>query len=174
MHLPKRIITLVLAAVIALMPLPVAAHAGHDNGAHHEKQDGHQAPSQKLDETKRRICEKQQATIEKRMRHIVDMRTQQAEHITKIVERTRNFYQESGKEYVNYNALVASVDAKRQAVEVAINEARGKTELSCDDMPKTAIANFKLARNAMLEAVQAYRQSAKELIVGVKTAQEKR
>lgn len=183
MQLPKRIITLVLAGILVLTPLPVAAHEIGDGGSHHQTRDEKRAEvrenatekrqevRQKLDDKKRQICAKREATINKRTQHIVDMRGQQINHIGQIVERTKKFYADSGRQLVNYDALVATVDAKRQAADAALVATRAKTEFKCDgEAPKAHLQEFKTARDSLVAAIRDYRQAAKDLIVGVKSA----
>lgn len=171
MRVPKRIITLVLAGILVLSPLPVAAHEGSDGGSHHQTRDEkRQEVRQKLDDKKREICAKYEATINKRTGHIVEMRQQQINHIGQIVERTKKFYADSGRQLATYDALEGAVDTKRQVADAAIAATQAKVGFKCDgDAPKVALQEFKTARDSLVGAIREYRQAAKDLIVGVKS-----
>lgn len=186
MQLPKRSITLALVGIFAFSPLPVAAHEGDDSGRHHESQTQQMAQTevrqkvdakrqelkQKLDDKKRQVCATREASINKHTQHIVDMRKQQIAHIGSIVDRTKAFYVKSGKQLATYNTLVATVDAKRQAADAGVSAVQAKAAFSCNsDAPKAALQEFKAARDQLLAAIRDYRKAAKDLIVGVKSAQ---
>lgn len=127
---------------------------------------------QKLDDTKKRICANREKTIIKRLTNVVDVRKKHIEHIDKIVQRTKDFYVKKGNTLANYDELVAAVDEKRAAAIASLDTAKTGTTFSCDsDGPKQDLQDFKAKRTVLVDAIKEYRTAAKNLIVGVKSAQ---
>ena len=132
-----------------------------------------QSNSAKLDENKRKVCEKRQANITRTMGKMQTRGESQLAVFTKIADRTKAFYEEKQRTVENYTDLVAAVDEKKAATQLAIdagNEAIG--DFSCDASDPTAIKDlFKAQLKDQIAALKAYKTAVKDLIVGVKSAQ---
>jgi hypothetical protein len=127
----------------------------------------------KLDESRKRACEKRQAKITTFMERMQTRGEKQLEVFTKIADRTKAFYEEKQRTVANYDDLAAAVDEKKQAAELALNagsEAIG--EFSCDSEDPIATKDlFKAQLQDQIAALKAYKTAVKDLIVGVKSAQ---
>lgn len=128
---------------------------------------------QRLEGKKLEACEAREQRINRTMEQ---MATRGENHIavfTKISDRVKTFYAEKGKTVTNYDALVADIDAKKQAAEAAVASAQSVGDVfSCDsDSPKIASEQFREAHKAQVAALKEYRTSVKNLIEAVKSAQ---
>lgn len=132
-----------------------------------------QSVNAKLDETKQKVCEKRQSSITGIMEKMQSRGESQLAVFTKIADRTKAFYEEKQRTIDNYDDLVAVVDEKRLAAELAVtagNEAID--DFSCDVNDPTAIKDlFKAQVKDQIAALKAYKTAVKDLIVGVKSAQ---
>lgn len=132
-----------------------------------------QSVSTKLDENKRKICEKRQAGITRTMNKMQTRGEAQLDVFTKIADRTMAFYEQKQRTVENYDDLVAAVEEKKTAAELAVaagDEAIG--EFSCDANDPTGIKDlFKAQLSDQIAALKAYKTAVKDLIVGVKSAQ---
>lgn len=137
--------------------------------AQQQKEDEIKKP---LDSLRRKICEKRQATIKKSMTRVVDQRQKQIDHIGDIASRVQAFYVKRGHVLTNYDALVSDVVAQKTAAQAALAATQSDAKLECDsDGPKAQLQAFRNKRTAAIEAIKAYRQAVKNLIVGVKSVQ---
>lgn len=135
-----------------------------------EKRD---AAKTRLQEAKLKACQAREKHITATMARMAERGKNQLQVFTKITDRVKTFYQEKGKVAANYDELVADVEAKLVAAQVAIDaaQAAGGT-FSCDgDDPRTASQNFKTAHMEQAAALKEYRTAVKNLIVAVKSAQ---
>ncbi len=132
-----------------------------------------EAAKTRLADTKLKVCENRQKAITNIMARMADRGTKQLGVFTKISERTQAFYASKGRVLSNYDALVADVNIKQAAAEVAVEIVNNASvEFSCDsENPKAIVASFKESIKAMNAALKEYKTAVKNLIVGVKSAQ---
>lgn len=132
-----------------------------------------EAAQKRLTEAKMTACEKHEEKITAMMTRIADRGQKQIDLFTTISERTQQFYEDKGNVLSNYDTLVAETAAKKEAAQAAIDSVKASSaEFSCDgEDPRGAATAFKENLKLKIEALQAYRASVKDLIVGVKSVQ---
>lgn len=132
-----------------------------------------EAANTKLAGAKLKACENRQKAITNIMSRIADRGQKQLELFTTIAERTEAFYADKGKTLANYDELVADVEAKKAAAQTAVDAVESNsTTFDCsNENPKAAIDSFKESLKGQIEALNAYKKSVKNLIVGVKSVQ---
>lgn len=128
---------------------------------------------QEQTEAKQRLCHARERTIKAIMEHAAARGERQIKLFTTISERVQTFYTQKGKPLTTYEQLVSEVTAKKVAATVAVEATKAAgSSFSCSaDNPKSVVENFKAKLHAQTEALQAYRQAVKNLIVGVKSVQ---
>lgn len=128
---------------------------------------------QRLEGQKLKACEAREKRIAATMEQMAKRGENHVAVFTKITDRVKAFYAEKGKTVDNYDALVATVDAKKAAAEQAVASAQSVGGVfSCDsDSPKIASDQFRAAHQSQVAALKEYRTAVKELIVAVKSAQ---
>jgi hypothetical protein len=132
-----------------------------------------QSANTKLDETKKKVCEKRQAGITSMMNKMQTRGESQLAVFTKIADRTKAFYEQKQRTVENYDDLVAAVDEKKLAAELAVVAGdEAIADFSCDASDPTAMKDlFKAQLTDQIAALKAYKTAVKDLIVGVKSAQ---
>ena len=128
---------------------------------------------QRLEGKKLELCKAREQRIAATMTQMSSRGENHLAVFTKIADRVEAFYKDKGRTVANYDALVAEVDAKRQAAETAIESTKSVDGVfSCDsDNPKIASEQFRDAFRAQVAALKDYRTAIKNLIVAVKSAQ---
>lgn len=135
--------------------------------------DGTNPGAGKLSAARLRACQNRQQAITNIMSRIADRGQKQLDLFTTIATRTENFYTSKGKTLSNYDTLVADVNAQQAAAQSEVTAIRSaSTSFSCDaGNPQGMVQSFKTALKGEISALQAYRTSVKNLIVGVKSVQ---
>lgn len=142
-------------------------------------------PSQattRLEKTKLRACQERENAIKIRSEKLTQLATVMQEKFDAIAKRAEDYYitklVPQGKTVSNYDALVAYVQTKKDAVQTALTNALdGISGFNCTDSdPKTMLMQFNEDMRAIKSALHDYRMSVKNLIVGVRsvTGQENR
>lgn len=128
---------------------------------------------ERLEGKKLKACEAREKRIDATMEQMTKRGQAHIAVFTKISDRVQAFYTDKGRTVENYDALVADVQAKKLAAEQAVSGAQSVGEVfSCaSDNPKIASAEFRDAHKAQVAALKEYRNSVKNLIVAVKSAQ---
>lgn len=118
-------------------------------------------------------CQNRQKAITNIMARISDRGQKQLTLFGTIATRVETFYTDKGKTLSNYDALVADVNAKHAAAQVAVTTTSSAgSGFSCDSTdPKAFVGTFKDSLKSEISALQDYRTSVKNLIVGVKSVQ---
>lgn len=163
-------LALVSGSTVLALPPQANVHAQATN----DTSVGSQTTAQtKLTEAKLRACQNRQKAITNIMARIADRGQKQLTLFSTIATRTETFYTDKGKTLSNYDALVADVTAKAAAAQTAVDTIKSdSTGFSCDSSdPKGFVASFKDSLKSEISALQAYRTSVKNLIVGVKSVQ---
>ena len=173
------ILSALLAGVASISGLSVPVGAVSDRAeaaretANTRREEVKQSVSSKLDENKRKICEKRQAGITRTMNKMQTRGESQLAVFTKIAERTKAFYEKKQRTVENYTDLVVAVDEKKLAAELAVAAGdEAISDFSCDASDPTAMKDlFKAQLSDQIAALKAYKTAVKDLIVGVKSAQ---
>lgn len=127
----------------------------------------------KLADAKLKACQNREKAINNILSRISNRGQKQLDLFTSIATKTETFYTNKGKTLSNYDALVADVTAKQAAAQKIVNTVKADSvTFKCDGTdPKGAVSSFKDALKSEIAALQAYRTSVKNLIVGVKSVQ---
>lgn len=136
-------------------------------------QENREAAQGRLQDAKLKACESREKAIKNIMARIVDRGEKQLELFTTIADRTKAFYVDNNLTLDNYDALVVEIDAKKTAAQSIIDTIKNtSTTFSCSgENPKGVADSFKESLKAEVKALQEYRITVKNLIVGVKSAQ---
>ena len=131
------------------------------------------AAETRLAANKLRVCEKRQKTVTNIMSRIADRGQKHIALFGTIATRTETFYADKGETLSNYDALVADVNAKAAAAQTTVDTIKSdSTGFSCDGSdPHGFVNSFKDSLKSEISALQDYRTSVKNLIVGVKSVQ---
>jgi len=131
---------------------------------------------ERLDQTKLRICEKLEETINNRSNHLVERVNKHIARFDRISNKVQTFYTEKmvpkGINVENYETLVGNIATKKAAVaEAAANAAATIDDFDCSgDSPKQALADFHDQMHLVIKALKEYKKSVVDLIVAVRTA----
>ncbi|HET9722048.1 MAG TPA: hypothetical protein VFP32_03405 [Candidatus Saccharimonadales bacterium] len=127
--------------------------------------------STKLTDAKLRACQNRQTAVNNIMSRIADRGQKQLNLFTTIAGRVETFYTTKQLSLGNYNALVSDVNSQKAAATTAVNTIQSdKVSFKCDGTdPHGAAQTFKNDLKSEISALQAYRTSVKNLIVGVKS-----
>lgn len=134
-----------------------------------------QARADLLTVTKLKACEARQDNIQKRSSQMVRRATNQEDVFTKIAGFVEQFYQNKlvpqGKTVANYDALVADISAKKDAITPLVQTAKtDAANFNCSgSSPNGQIQQFNTDMKAVIAALEAYRTSVRNLIVAVKS-----
>lgn len=118
-------------------------------------------------------CQNRQKAITNTMARISDRGQKQLTLFGTIATRVETFYTDKGKTLSNYDTLVADVNAKQAAAQTAVSTTSADgSGFSCDGTDPTGfVSTFKDSLKSEISALQDYRTSVKNLIVGVKSVQ---
>ena len=129
----------------------------------------------RLTEAKLKACEAREDAIKKRATRLTQLVTNMEGKFAKHANRVEEYYTSkvvpSGKTVVNYDSLVADIDAKKAAVQAAISTAQNDANnFSCEGTdPKGQLTQFRKDIQAVKRALKDYRTSIKNLIVAVRS-----
>lgn len=120
-----------------------------------------------------KACQNRQKAITNIMTRIADRGEKQLTLFGTIATRVETFYTDKGKTLSNYDTLVADVNTKQAAAQTTVDTIKSdSTGFSCDSSnPKGFVDSFKASLKSEISALQDYRTSVKNLIVGVKSVQ---
>lgn len=126
--------------------------------------------NERLDATKRKVCQTRQANINRIMTNMNNRRHNAFERITKISTAVQEFYTKKQLTVDNYDELLATLTAAQAAAQESMNAQESVPKLDCDgDRPKTSVANFKEKRSDSIDAMKAYRDAVKAFTEAVRT-----
>ena len=166
------------SSVLALPP-QATAHAqtstdSSSRSTNNTKSEAGQTTAQtKLTEAKLRSCQNRQQAIQNIMTRISDRGQKQLTLFEGIATKVETFYTNKGKTLSNYDTLAADVNAKQAAAQTAVDNIKSaSTGFSCDGTDPIGFVNsFKSSLKSEISALQDYRTSVKNLIVGVKSVE---
>lgn len=129
----------------------------------------------RLTEAKLKACQAREKAIKKRTEQLVKLATTMQEKFDAIAGRVQEYYTSkvipSGKTVANYDSLVADIQAKKGAVQIALTTAQNNAgTFTCDgNDPKGQLIQFKDDMRTVKSALKDYRTSIKNLIVAVRS-----
>lgn len=120
-----------------------------------------------------KACQNREKAITNIMARIADRGQKQVALFSTIAARTETFYDTRGNILSTYNALVADVHTKQAIAQTTVDTIKSSsTGFNCEGSdPKGFVDSFQGSLKSEISALQAYRTSVKNLIVGVKSAQ---
>lgn len=129
--------------------------------------------AEKLSETKQRICQRRETIINNIMDRMNSRGEKHFELISKISTRVQEYKNSKNLEVANYDQLLAAVEASKTAAQTALDTVgQVQADFKCDGTdPKGAASSFKENMKTQNEALKAYRDAVKDLLVAVKQAQ---
>ncbi len=107
------------------------------------------------------------------MTRIGDRGQKQIELVNTIATRVEAYKVDKQLTVAGYDALLAEVNARKAAAVTVVDAAKAaKVEFKCDGTdPKGAASTFKDGLKLQNEAIKAYRDAVKNMLVAVKQAQ---
>ena len=131
------------------------------------------AAETRLAATKLKVCQLREKSIDNIMSRIAERGQKHIDLFTTIATKTETFYTTKGKTLSNYDALVADVNAKKAAAQTAVDTVKADSaNFKCDGTdPHGEAAAFKADLKLEISALQDYRTSVKNLIIGFKSVQ---
>lgn len=131
------------------------------------------AAETRLAATKLKVCQERQQAITNIMARLSDRGQKQLDLFSTIAQQVEAFYSAQGKTLSTYNTLVADVNAKEVSAKAAVDIIKSTSvDFKCDGTdPKGVASTFKSNLQVEISALQAYRTSVKNLIVGVESVQ---
>lgn len=151
-----------------------AGNGGQSSGSGSSQAASHQAAAQtRLAAAQLKACQNRQNAITNVMARISDRGQKQLDLFTTIATRVETFYTAKGKTLSNYDALVADVNAKQAAAQAVVSSTdTSGSGFSCSSTdPKGFVNSFMGSLKSEISALQAYRISVKNLIVGVQSVE---
>lgn len=132
-----------------------------------------QAAEDKLQGNRLTACEAHQNAITKILSQAGERGTNQMNLFATIASRVEAFYTKQGKTLSNYAQLVATVNAAQVTAQNAVQAVVAtKTQFNCGGTNPTGQVNvFTAQLKVMSTALEQYRLSVKNLIVGVQSVQ---
>ncbi len=130
-------------------------------------------PEATLTEGRTRACEARASNVQKQLATLISMASNMldvfANHATRVEDYYKNVILPTGKTVSNYDALVATIATKKQAVTDAWNKTKTDASgFSCTTGdPKQLLLQFRTDMQATKQALHAYRTAIKNLIVAV-------
>ncbi|MCX6725943.1 MAG: hypothetical protein NT052_01320 [Candidatus Shapirobacteria bacterium] len=129
----------------------------------------------RLTEAKLKACQAQENAITQRMIRLMELVTTMEGKFDAIAQRTKEYYTSkvvpNGKTVTDYDALVTTIQTKKDAVQTALTTAQTNSNgFSCvGNNPKGLLTQFRTDMQAVKKALQDYRTSIKNLIVAVRS-----
>lgn len=144
---------------------------GQARGTGQGQAQGQADGQQRLTAAKLKSCQNRQTAISNIMARIADRGQKQLDLFTTIADKVEAFYTKEGKTLSNYDTLVADVNTEKAAAQTAVDGIKSAdTGFDCNSSdPKAFVETFQGSLKSEISALQTYRTSVKNLIVGVKS-----
>ncbi|MCH7541991.1 hypothetical protein IH981_04435 [Patescibacteria group bacterium] len=129
----------------------------------------------RLDEVKLKICEKREATIQKRSISLVTRAEKIESRFDRIVDKVDEFYVDKvvpkAGEIDEYEGLLDRVEDRRRDVAAALGVAESTAEnFECDNQkPKMQVKQFKDDMHVVIGALKEYKKAIVDFLVAVRT-----
>lgn len=116
-------------------------------------------------------CKNRQTQVNMTMDTIVTRNQQRYDKITSIYDKATAYYKKSGRVVENYDALIATIEAQKQTVQLGLSSIKPTDGFNCSTgMPLQAVDDFKFNRQTTVNNIAAYRDSVKALIKAIKSS----
>ncbi len=161
------------ANAVAAQDAQTAAQTSQGSPATTAGQANQEAVKTRLSEANVKLCQNRERVITSTMARISDRGQKQLELFTGIAGQAEKYYTDKGKTLSDYATLLAAVQAKQAAAQLAVNAVKTPvSSFSCGgDDPKGVADSFKSMLKIEIDALNAYKTSIKDLIVGVKSVE---
>lgn len=127
--------------------------------------------NRRLDNAKKKVCEKNQAKLNSSMGEMDKRRQNTFTRIAQIADSTESFYINKRLSISNYEMLLAAVNTTEAEARLAMNAQLAVPNLDCNGThPRFDIENFRSKRLDSVDAMKAYRDAVKALVQAVKSA----
>ncbi len=139
------------------------------------KAKGRDKMKDRLTEVKLKICEKKEATIQRRSTRLVVKVEKILNNFDRIVQKVDDFYVDKVVpkigEMENYEQLLNKNEAKRQEVYVALGAGtETANNFTCEGVnPKDQIKQFRVEMQSVVQALKEYKHTLIDYLVAVKT-----
>ena len=140
-----------------------------------KKPKGRDKLANRLSQIKLKICEKREASIQKRSTRLVAKSVNIQKRFDRIIEKVDTYYIDvlllKDVEIDNYDALLANVEENRVASATKLGAAESTaSNFTCEgEDPKGQVKQFRTDMKAVISALQGYKKSVVNLIVAVRT-----
>jgi hypothetical protein len=157
-------------------PTAAIAHEGeHDSTNAHDTTERQTTAKQRfagrLDEARKKVCVSRSTAIKKVMTNGAEAGQRHMNFFGKSVERIQQFYESKKLTIANYDQLLASISAKKDAVQSALTALRAVPAFDCSsDNPVGNVDDYKAKLAAVRNALKEYRSAIHALLVAVKNA----
>lgn len=126
---------------------------------------------QKLDATKKKICEKHESKVNKLINSMNVRREKAYDRITQVYEAVQDYHSTHNLSVANYDDLILTAEAAKAAALEAKDAQHAAPKLKCGgEQPKADVVDFKLKRADSIDALKQYRESVKAVVKAVKEA----
>lgn len=128
-----------------------------------------------LTEVKLKVCQNREAAIKKRAENLGKMASSMLKKFAAHAQRVEEFYTTkvvpSGQTVANYDSLVADIQTKNTAVQIALTQAQSNvSSFTCSGTdPKGQLTQYRSDMLAVKSALKDYRTAIKNLIVAVRS-----
>lgn len=172
----KRVLisfALIVSIMFSTEALAAATSAGSGSSASNT---GRTASTQRLKETKLKVCQNRESAIHKRSESLTSMAKNMEIKFDHIASRVETYYTEksvpAGRVVADYDQLIAAIQAKKDQVALDLAKANSDSSLfSCNgDDPKGQIQLFHDDMKNVKKALKEYRAAINDLIVSVRSA----
>ncbi len=140
-----------------------------------KKPKGRDKLENRLSQIKLKICEKREASIQRRSTRITAKSENIQKRLDRIIEKVDTYYVDvlvpKDVEIENYSALLGNIEDNRRAAANAVGVAESTaTNFTCEgENPKEQIKQFRTDVKGVISALQGYKKSVVNLIVAVRT-----
>ena len=184
---PAKLITFFTLLVISLFVFTTIASAVHDSrgsvlqeadpatSSADKKPKGRDKLENRLSQIKLKVCEKREASIQKRSTRLVAKAENIQKRFDRIIEKVDIYYIDvlllKDIEVENYDELLANVEENRIAAATKLGAAESTaSNFTCEgEDPKAQVKQLRTDMKAVISALQGYKKSVVNLIVAVRT-----
>ena len=134
-------------------------------------EDAKSAVRERLNEIKKKICEKHESKINDLITRMNANREKAFDRISQVSEAVQSYYADKNLSVADYTDLVAAVEAAKDAAKEALTAQQSAPKLRCDgDAPKADMSEFRTKHSDSIDALKEYRSAVKALVKAIKEA----
>ncbi len=184
---PAKLITFLTFLITFLFVFTTVATAVHDSQGNVLPEENTATPSadkkakgrdklkNRLSQVKLKVCEKREASIQKRSTRLVAKAENIQKRFDRIIEKVDTYYIDvlmlKDVEIENYDELLANVEENRIAAATKLGVAESTaSNFTCEgEDPKDQVKQFRTDMKGVISALKGYRKAVVNLIVAVRT-----